>query len=951
MNPVGIFWDYENCAPPAGTPGYVVAERLRATCGVHGSITQFRAYLELSAPHTPPAISSPTTNASPNPDPSSHLSTSPKTLALRSELQSSGVSLIDCPHDSRKNVADAMLACDLVCFALDHPAVPLTPHPSLIPSSPFSIPSTPFSYIPTSPLAPSRTTVVLVSGDRDFAYPLAVLKARKYEVGLIVPPGGAHPALRAQASWVLNWKDVMEDPGVNAGPKSGLFSGTGTRTVMRSTGQASSPGVPAGASNQPVEPRVSPRRSSFASRRGSVSNSLRGSSSSPSPVPSLPPPPPPAASSALRGATSTLHIATSSSPQLLPPPPPPPEDPAPQLPLTPRMSRRPSIRRAAKTGSRPPSRSRSRVGMRGPKSDNRVEEGVAGPSKVEQKRPQPTIIPVALTASPVGSVGPSLAAMSPQGHGRPHTPPLFSTHPVSPPPVAAPPALAPPPTPPTKASTPPVKAPTPPAKPPTPPRDAARMHHRPPVPHVSTPRPPVPTPQEPAASSKSDGTSSQGRLDSTDVPAAITLQSLVPVAPALLPNKSRPPLTVPSLTLSAANASTLTPATPVTPPASPPFRTWARLQPVNDETDADGDQAMVTAKRAKKGKGKSTDDLEATNREKGDVQPPNNSEQVTEASLNARKEPTKLAVDVTIASRVRDQPSAISGVDSILRSYCERTPCPEYDDKPSHLGQAYEVAAASDSQPQVQAPTPEAEDEDEEKFNESYFTSLAQSPPTQCASWTPPTAYVPRTPGTVKAIPLESILGESTSNTGDSLQAPSSNTPRPVTLRAHTAPTIQTLLAGFEDIQKEVKREAQIELLEAVSRDGMKEQLRIPLEQVYSRTCTPRPTATHRHTIPTNMSTLGLFSNPSADPIYREFQALIDVLERLRGGGNERPLRSLVGNEFPRGFFASAGISSFKDYVNRASMAGVVDVGNESVQGREWISLNRHWQGINSGFQ
>jgi hypothetical protein len=32
-----------------------------------------------------------------------------RSLSLRSELQSSGVSLTDCPHNGRKNVADQMI--------------------------------------------------------------------------------------------------------------------------------------------------------------------------------------------------------------------------------------------------------------------------------------------------------------------------------------------------------------------------------------------------------------------------------------------------------------------------------------------------------------------------------------------------------------------------------------------------------------------------------------------------------------------------------------------------------------------------------------------------------------------------------------------------------------------------------------------------------------------------
>ncbi|KAG8745560.1 hypothetical protein FRC10_007738 [Ceratobasidium sp. 414] len=937
MNSVGIFWDYENCAPPAGTPGYVVAERLRATCGVHGSITQFRAYLELSAPHTPPTVSSPTANVSSNPDSTSYPPTSPKTLALRSELQSSGVSLIDCPHDSRKNVADAMLACDLVCFALDHAATPPTPHPTLIPSSPYSIPSTPFSYVAPPPLAPAKTTVVLVSGDRDFAYPLAVLKARKYDVGLIVPPGGAHPALRAQASWVLNWKDVLEDTGANAGLKD---SSVGTKISTHPTGQSPSLGALAGGSSQPAESRTSPRRSSFASRRGSVSSSLRAPSSSPSPIPPLPPPPPPAEAGTSRGPTSSpvpsLHIAASGSIRRPPLPPPPPEELPPQLPPTPKTSRRASIRRAAKAGSRPPSRSRSRVGARGAKSDNKLEQGVAGTSKADQKKPQPTIIPVPLTASPIGSAGPSFAAMSPQGHCRPHTPPLFSTHPVSPPPLAAPPSLAPPPTPPVKAS-------TPPTKPPTPPRDATRTPHRPSVPHAPTPRPPVPMPQEPASSSKlGDEVPPQDLSAHAALPAVTVLQSLVPAAPALRPTNIRPPLTVPPLTAPATNSSTLTPATPVTPPASPLFRTWARLRPVNDETDADGDQAVAAMKRAKKGKERSTEDLDITNREKDDGQQHTKSEQTTpEEGLDARKEPAKLAVDVGMAINISDQPSAISGVDSILRSYSERTPCAEYDNQPNHLG-------AAPTPDQVQTPAPEEEDEDEENAN-----------------WTPPAAIAPRTPGTVKAIPLDFILGECAGSAGGSPRPPLSTTPRPL-LRTHSLPVgiqnMQTLLAGLEANRSEFKRnslDAHIELLESVSRNEMGEQPNNPLERVYSRVGSPSvpPPFAYRNTLPSTStaliapSTLGLSSNPSADSTYREFQALIDVLERYRRNRFERPLRSLIGTEFSREFFVNAGVSSFREYVNRASAAGVVEVGGGSVQGREWISLSRHWQGINSGFE
>lgn len=86
---VAIFWDYEvrlswsssprpmpnqlvqNVAPPSGLSGYTVAEKIRSTVRTLGGvITTFKAYLALSAPVT-----------------------STRTILLRSELQSSGVSV------------------------------------------------------------------------------------------------------------------------------------------------------------------------------------------------------------------------------------------------------------------------------------------------------------------------------------------------------------------------------------------------------------------------------------------------------------------------------------------------------------------------------------------------------------------------------------------------------------------------------------------------------------------------------------------------------------------------------------------------------------------------------------------------------------------------------------------------------------------------------------------
>jgi hypothetical protein len=92
-------------------------------------------------------------------------------------LQSSGVSLTDCPHNGRKDAADKMMMVDMLAFAIDHPP---------------------------------PATIVLISGDRDFVYALSVLRNRRYTVVLIVPNNGAPIILKSQANAILEWRyDVL----------------------------------------------------------------------------------------------------------------------------------------------------------------------------------------------------------------------------------------------------------------------------------------------------------------------------------------------------------------------------------------------------------------------------------------------------------------------------------------------------------------------------------------------------------------------------------------------------------------------------------------------------------------------------------------------------------------------------------------------------------------------
>jgi hypothetical protein len=101
---VGIYWDYgepsttwskhhitksiehiENCRPPSNVPGYIVANNIRRAANTFGCVNIFKAYFDFSQ------------------------SSSARALSLRSELQTSGVSLTDCPHNGRKDVADNMI--------------------------------------------------------------------------------------------------------------------------------------------------------------------------------------------------------------------------------------------------------------------------------------------------------------------------------------------------------------------------------------------------------------------------------------------------------------------------------------------------------------------------------------------------------------------------------------------------------------------------------------------------------------------------------------------------------------------------------------------------------------------------------------------------------------------------------------------------------------------------
>ncbi|KZT11505.1 uncharacterized protein LAESUDRAFT_720753 [Laetiporus sulphureus 93-53] len=178
---VAIFWDYENCALPANVAGNVVVNSIRKIAHEYGSVKTFKAYLELPE------------------------QSSPKSIALRSELQLCGVSLIDCPHNGRKDVADKMMIVDMMAYAIDTPA---------------------------------PATIILISGDRDFVYAVSVLSLRQYRL-VIFAPTAAHSSLKLQASVVHAWPaDVLPEELLTTKPRTSVSSGSSEYPRSRSDSNA-----------------------------------------------------------------------------------------------------------------------------------------------------------------------------------------------------------------------------------------------------------------------------------------------------------------------------------------------------------------------------------------------------------------------------------------------------------------------------------------------------------------------------------------------------------------------------------------------------------------------------------------------------------------------------------------------------------------------------------------
>lgn len=156
QGPMAILWDIENCPVPSDVRPEDVASNIRMTLRVHpvikGAVTLFSAYGDF--------------NAFPR--------------RLRQGCQRTGVKLIDVPN-GRKDAADKAILVDMFLFALDNPP----------PSS-----------------------IMLISGDVDFAPALHILGQRGYTVILVIPARvGVSSALCNAGRFVWDWPSVARGEG------------------------------------------------------------------------------------------------------------------------------------------------------------------------------------------------------------------------------------------------------------------------------------------------------------------------------------------------------------------------------------------------------------------------------------------------------------------------------------------------------------------------------------------------------------------------------------------------------------------------------------------------------------------------------------------------------------------------------------------------------------------
>lgn len=159
----------ENRAVPSGITIHRLIDVIRVIGHNYGSITAFKAYADSSLVNK----------------------------TVRGQLSASAVSLVDCPHDARKDVADrvmlseydllvienlfnchGMCIVDAIVYALENRNV--------------------------------DTTVILITNDRDFAHLVGTLKSRRVQV-VVIAKNPVHQLLATQVTALYDWdRDVVE---------------------------------------------------------------------------------------------------------------------------------------------------------------------------------------------------------------------------------------------------------------------------------------------------------------------------------------------------------------------------------------------------------------------------------------------------------------------------------------------------------------------------------------------------------------------------------------------------------------------------------------------------------------------------------------------------------------------------------------------------------------------
>ncbi|CAN8272250.1 unnamed protein product [Cochlearia groenlandica] len=174
--PVAILWDIENCPVPSDVRPEDVAGNIRTAVQLHpaitgGSIVTFSAFGDF--------------NAFPR--------------RVREGCQRTGVKLVDVPN-GRKDAADKAILVDMFLFALDH-------------------------------RPPS--TIVLISGDVDFAPALHVLGQRGYTVIVIIPSCVyVNSALTSAGKFVWDWSSIVHGEGFVPLPKAQAHARVGGTYLM-----------------------------------------------------------------------------------------------------------------------------------------------------------------------------------------------------------------------------------------------------------------------------------------------------------------------------------------------------------------------------------------------------------------------------------------------------------------------------------------------------------------------------------------------------------------------------------------------------------------------------------------------------------------------------------------------------------------------------------------------